>query len=92
MMTMENTIQTKLVQALRPSHMRIVNQSHLHQGHAGDNGSGESHFLVEVVADSFSGLSRVARQRMIYNLLDEELKGRLHALSLKLFAPDEYTK
>jgi len=86
---MQEKIEAKLAQALQPSRLSVVNESGKHKGHAGDNGSGESHFHVEVVSDSFTGLSRIARQRMIYNLLDEELKSGLHALSLRVLAPGE---
>lgn len=89
---MEDIISAKLEKGLRPTVLKILNQSHLHKGHAGDNGSGESHFLVEVVSDSFCDLSRIARQRMIYELLQDELQGSLHALSIKAFTPNEYTK
>lgn len=89
---MEDTIRRKLERGLRPFALEIVNQSHLHAGHAGDNGSGESHFKVTVVSEAFNGKGRVERQRMIYNLLESEMNGQIHALSLKAIAQDEYNK
>jgi BolA protein len=88
-MGMQESIETKLAQALQPSELVVVNDSHRHKGHAGDDGSGETHFNVTVVSDSFSGKSRVARQRMIYDLLAYELQNGLHALSIKAFTPQE---
>lgn len=87
---MQERIREKLAQALQPSSLGIVNESHRHAGHAGDDGSGESHFRVTIVSGAFTGKSRVERQRMVYDLLGEELRGGIHALSLKLMAPDEY--
>ena len=88
-MSMQDIITAKLAQALQPSHLDVVNDSDRHKGHAGHDGSGESHFSVTVVSDSFAGKSRVARQRMIYDLLAYELQNGLHALSIKAFTPQE---
>jgi len=87
--SMEDTIRRKLAQALQPLMLEIVNQSRLHAGHAGDDGSGESHFKVTVASASFNGKSRVERQRMVYDLLKEEM-AVIHALSLKTVSADEY--
>lgn len=87
---MQERIREKLAQALQPSSLGIVNESHRHAGHAGDDGSGESHFRVTIVSGAFTGKSRVERQRMVYDLLSEELRGGIHALSLKVMSPDEY--
>lgn len=82
MMSMEDTIRQKLTEFLTPSMLEVVNESHLHVGHAGDNGTGDSHFRVKVVSCKFAGLSRVDRQRLIYQILDQELKSGIHALSI----------
>jgi BolA family transcriptional regulator, general stress-responsive regulator len=92
MMARQDRIREKLAQALQPVELTVVNDSKRHAGHAGDDGSGESHFRVEVVSDSFTGLSRVERQRMIYNLLGSELEAGLHALTLNLSTPEEKSK
>lgn len=86
---MQQKIGETLAQALQPVHLSVVNESGKHKGHAGDNGTGESHFHVEVVSDSFVGKSRIERQRMVYNLLDDEFKSGLHALSLRVLGPNE---
>ena len=84
-------IAEKLTRALAPRHLEIVDDSHRHHGHAGaqKDGQGETHFNVVVEADAFAGKSRVARQRLVYGLLADELNERVHALSLKLLAPGE---
>ena len=83
---MEETIRRKLTESLAPTRLEVVNESHLHAGHAGDDGSGESHFRVLVVSRRFAGLSRVAAQRVIYEVLAEEMKNGIHALSINVLA------
>ena len=69
-----------------------MNDSLRHSGHMGDDGSGESHFRVTVVSSAFIGMNRVQRQRMVYDLLKEEMAGPVHALSVKTIAADEYDR
>jgi BolA family transcriptional regulator, general stress-responsive regulator len=83
------TIEHKLRQALSPSALTVIDESHLHQGHAGHRPGGESHFRVQLEAAAFVGQNRVARQRMVYRILAEELKGPVHALALEARAPGE---
>lgn len=85
-MTLESRIREKLQTALNPSLLEVVNESHLHHGHAGDNGTGESHFRVKVVSKSFAGLPRVAAQQMVYRILEDEIKNGIHALSISTLA------
>lgn len=88
---MKDKIEQRLAQALQPVFVEIVNDSARHAGHAGDNGSGESHFRVKVVSAAFAGKGRVERQRMVYGLMKEELEsGALHAFSVSALSPDEY--
>ena len=82
-------IETKLTQAFAPSDLDIVDQSHLHAGHAGAPEGGESHFRVRIVSDHFEGQNRVARQRAVNAALKEELAGPVHALSIQALAPGE---
>ena len=89
---MEDRIRRKLAQGLQPLALEIVNDSARHAGHAGDDGSGESHFHVTVVSSSFNGKGRVERQRLVYDLLKEEMVGEIHALSVKAIAADEYNR
>ena len=69
--------------------MRWKNDSHLHAGHAGSPGTGNSHFSVRVVSAKFDGLSRVARQQLVYGLLKEEMAGPVHALAMQTLSPAE---
>ncbi len=82
-------IERRLVQALAPDHLAVSNDSALHRGHAGDDGTGESHFSVDIVAPAFAGQSRVARQRMVNHALGDLLRERIHALAIKARAPGE---
>ena len=73
--------------------LEIIDESSQHAGHAGAKGvsspSGETHFRVKVVSDSFEGLRTIDRHRMVYVVLEEELVGPLHALSLETLTPEE---
>ena len=82
-------IRDKLTAAFQPERLEVVDDSARHAGHAGAPGSGESHFNVVIVAEAFKGRSRIERQRDVYSALSEELAGPVHALSVKVFAPDE---
>lgn len=83
------TILGKLEEHFRPTILDLVDQSHLHQGHAGHDGRGESHFKLTLESAVFTGLSRVARQRAVYSVLKEEMADRVHALSMILKAPGD---
>ncbi len=82
-------LQRKLTEALAPTRLEIVDDSHRHAGHAGSREGGESHFNVTIEAPAFEGQSRVARQRMVYAALAEELAGPVHALAVTALAPGE---
>lgn len=82
-MKMEEKIRVKLEEKFNPSNLLVENQSYLHKGHAGDDGSGESHFHIQIQAHDFSKLSRIEAQRAIYNALSEEMP-HIHALSIKI--------
>jgi len=82
-------ITAHLTAALDPAHLEVINDSHHHAGHMGDDGSGESHWTVVVESQAFAGQSRVARQRMINHALADLLVSRIHALAIKARAPGE---
>ena len=86
-MTQAN-IQSKLKATFNPTILKVRNDSDQHAGHAGHDGSGNSHFAVYITAEAFEGVSRVDRQRMIHDCLIEELKN-IHALALTARAPSE---
>jgi BolA family transcriptional regulator, general stress-responsive regulator len=82
-------IRDKLTEAFQPSRLEVEDDSARHHGHAGARAGGESHFNVTIESVAFAGTPKVARQRMIYRALAEELAGPVHALSVRAFAPGE---
>jgi len=88
-MSMAETIQHKLTERLDPQSVKIVDQSHQHAGHASAPADGESHFHVEIVSEAFKDLDRISRQRLVYQILNDELAGSVHALELIILTPDE---
>ncbi len=88
-MSVAETIRDKLTARFAPSRLVIVDESHRHAGHAGARPEGETHFAVTITSAAFAGLSRVARQRLVYETLADELATRVHALALTTRAPDE---
>ncbi len=88
-MSIVDVIEKKLSAALTPVTLDVINESHLHASHASSPGTGESHFRVSVVSDKFRDVSRVNRQRMVYDILKDELAGPVHALALTTKTPDE---
>ena len=91
-MRVAERIRSKITAGLQPSRLEIFDESHRHAGHAGARPEGESHFRLEIVSAAFAGASRLDRQRKVYGLLDEELKGPVHALALTTLTPDEDRK
>lgn len=83
-MSLEKIIKEKIEAALNIAELKVINESHLHRGHAGDNGSGESHFKLIVVSPDFDRKSRVERHKIINSILSDELKNKIHALSMDL--------
>jgi BolA protein len=83
-------ITQRLQAALAPARLAVINDSEKHRGHGGYDGSGESHFTVEVEAEAFRGMSRLVRQRAVNEALGDLLsKERIHALAIKATAPGE---
>jgi BolA protein len=82
-------IASRLTGALAPSQLEVINDSHHHAGHSGDDGTGESHFTVIVESARFAGLSRVQRQRLVNTALADLLARRIHALAIRARAPGE---
>ncbi len=82
-------IEKRLIDSLGPTHLRVINDSAKHRGHAGDDGSGESHFTVEIVAMQFEDMSRLERQRAVNAALGDLLESRVHALAINARAPSE---
>lgn len=85
-MGLESEIYAALDSAFENATVNVNNESHLHAGHAGDDGSGESHWHVSITAKEFNEMSRVARHRAVHGALGPAIMGRLHALALDLKA------
>ena len=79
----------KLTAAFAPQSLEVVDESHLHEGHAGHRPGGQTHFRVYIVAEAFRGKSRIERHRMINRHLSGELAGGVHALAIHAAAPGE---
>jgi BolA family transcriptional regulator, general stress-responsive regulator len=88
-MSVAETIRRKLTERFAPTHIEVEDQSHRHVGHAGASPGGETHFAVTIVSAAFTGQSRVARQRLVYETLAQELAAGVHALSLTTLAPED---
>ncbi len=78
-----------LAAAFAPTRLDVINDSASHHGHAGDDGSGESHFTIRIEADAFAGKTRLERQRMVNRVLGDIPGQRVHALAIKATAPGE---
>lgn len=88
-MAAEARIREKLMLALEPTRLDVVNESELHAGHRSSPGTGESHFRILIVSPKFAGLTRVNRHRLVNEALADELEGPIHALALATYAPGE---
>ncbi|MGH9867598.1 MAG: BolA family protein [Candidatus Polarisedimenticolia bacterium] len=82
-------IESTLRAAFSPTHLDIVDESHLHAGHAGARG-GRGHFAVRIVSAAFEGKSPIERHRMVHAVLAEEMASSIHALALGTWAPQEW--
>jgi BolA protein len=88
-MTVRARIERLLTDALQPERLEVVDESHLHAGHAGARPEGETHFRVRVTSAAFSGMKRLDRHRRVNALLADELAGPVHALAIDARAPEE---
>ena len=82
-------IKQRLITRLAPTRLELEDQSDRHIGHAGHDGRGESHFALVIESMAFTGLNRVQRQRAVYAALDDLMRERVHALTIKALAPGE---
>jgi BolA protein len=80
-------MEAKLEASLTPTRLELTDESARHQGHA--HAGVESHFNLVVESAAFTGLGRVARQRLVMGVLADELAGPVHALSIRALAPGE---
>lgn len=90
MSSMTDDIRARLVEALKPERLEVINESHLHAGHQpGFDGQGESHLRIRIVATAFAGMTRLQRHRAISDLVQPEMERGLHALAIEPAAPGE---
>jgi BolA protein len=82
-------METLLNAQFAPQSLLVEDQSAMHAGHAGARPGGQTHYRLMLVSQAFAGLSRVERQRLVYQSLREEFDTGLHALSLDLKTPEE---
>jgi BolA protein len=85
-MRIQSSIESKLKAALEPLHLEVVNESHMHSVPPGS----ESHFKVIVVSPRFVGKSLIEQQRLVNTILADELKGGVHALTMKTLTPERW--
>ncbi|KPL67026.1 BolA family transcriptional regulator [Erythrobacter sp. SG61-1L] len=86
---LQREMEDLLQAAFSPLKLEVINDSARHHGHAGDDGSGESHFTVVIESAAFAGKSRVERQRMVNRALGDIPGERVHALAIKATAPED---
>ena len=84
-----DTITEKLTGAFAPTALRVVDESHQHEGHAGHRPGGQTHYRVYIVSEAFRGKTRIERHRMVNAALAAELQGGVHALAIHANAPGE---
>jgi len=82
-------IAQKLTEAFTPQSLKVEDESHKHEGHAGARPGGQTHYRVYIVSPAFKGKTRLERHRMINEALTAELAGGVHALAIHASAPGE---
>ncbi len=87
----QQKIERRMKEDLAAVHLEIVDESWKHAGHAGA-ASGGGHFILKVVSDRFEGVSLLDRNRMVFEILKEEMKGEIHALAIKAMTPEEWKR
>ena len=88
-MSVAEEMHVLLTEAFAPARLAIINDSAKHSGHMGDDGSGESHFAIEIDAAAFADMNRLARQRAVIAALGDIVGQRVHAVAIKAGVPAE---
>ena len=88
---MRDQLEERLTKKLEPSHLEVIDESHLHAGHVGARDGG-GHFRATIVSTKFEGLGRIAAQQLVYETVDEWMGNKIHALSMKTFTPEDWAK
>jgi BolA protein len=87
-MSVAEEMRVLLTEAFAPARLAIINDSAKHSGHMGDDGSGESHFTIEIDAAAFAEMNRLARQRAVIAALGDIVGQRVHAVAIKAGVPE----
>jgi BolA protein len=87
-MNTRERLESLLTAALAPTELELEDESHLHRGHAGA-ADGGGHFRLRIVSSQFAGLNMVARHRLVYSTVSEEMKNAVHALAMSTLTPEE---
>lgn len=87
-MSVAEEMHSRLTEAFTPTRLDIINDSAKHSGHMGDDGSGESHFTIEIEAAAFAPMNRLARQRAVIAALGDIVGQRVHAVAIKAGVPE----
>jgi len=86
-MSVAKIVEKKLQSVFRPTSLEVIDESHLHAGHAGARPEGETHFRVKIISPEFAGLSRIQCHRLVNDALADELAGPIHALAITASGP-----
>ena len=86
-MSVAKIVEKKLQSVFRPITLEVIDESHLHAGHAGARPEGETHFRVKIISPKFAGLSRIQCHRLVNDALADELAGPIHALAITASGP-----
>ena len=88
---MRDALETKLRESLEATHVEVIDESHLHVGHAGAKDGG-GHYRAVIVSEKFADLNRVQSQQLVYASVDEWMGKEIHALSMKTFTPEAWAE
>ncbi len=83
-MGLDIELKAALEKAFAANTLEVINESHKHSGHSGDDGSGESHWRIVIAAPEFAPMTRIARHRAIHAALGPAIIGRIHALAIDI--------
>ena len=84
--SIKSHITEKLQKAFQPEILLVENESFRHKVPLGS----ETHFKILIVSECFALQTPIERQRSIMDLLSKEMKGPIHALSLRAMTISEY--
>ena len=83
-MSVAEEMKSLLEDAFAPETLDIRNDSSKHAGHAGDDGSGESHFHITIKSAAFAGMNHLAKHRAVHATLGRDILTRVHAMGLDI--------